>query len=155
MNETSRLTTISELSTRCGVTHRALRFYEARGLLSPLRRGRQRLYSDEDGQKLSVILSAKRMGFGLEDIKPLLVRDEMGWALALSQSVAAVQIELLRARLAETQMAIDALKLSAAQPRRDGKAHPRARSFTLRSGSTGDVSPASPATTDRESLRDR
>ena len=62
MNETSRLITISELSTRYDVTHRALRFYEVCGLLSPLRKGRQRLYSDDDGQKLSAILSAKPHG---------------------------------------------------------------------------------------------
>ena len=50
MKEASRLITISDLSTRYGVTHRTLRFYEVCGLLSPLREGRQRLYSNDDGQ---------------------------------------------------------------------------------------------------------
>ena len=109
----TNLYTISELSTHYGVTPRALRFYEGRGLLSPLRRGRERLYSDEDAQKLSLILSAKRMGFGLEEIKRLLVRDQSGWTLEMSQSVAAAQLDLLRTRLTETKAAIDALKLLA------------------------------------------
>ena len=115
MKEASRLITISELSTRYGVTHCALRFYEVCGLLSPLRKGRQRLYSNDDRQKLSAILSAKRMGFGLEQIKPPSMRDASGWTIAVSLSVAATQIELLKVRLAQTQAAIDALKLLAKQ----------------------------------------
>jgi DNA-binding transcriptional MerR regulator len=117
MNETSRLITISELSTRYDVTHRALRFYEVCGLLSPLRKGRQRLYSDDDGQKLSAILSAKPHGLRSGTDQAALVRDPSGWTIAISQSVAATQIELLKVRLGETQAAIDSLKFLVKQSR--------------------------------------
>ena len=39
---------ITELCAEFGVTARALRFYEDEGLISPQRRGTQRIYSQRD-----------------------------------------------------------------------------------------------------------
>ena len=39
---------INELAREFSLTHRALRFYESRGLLSPEREGRRRIFSRED-----------------------------------------------------------------------------------------------------------
>ncbi|MDN2582951.1 MerR family DNA-binding transcriptional regulator [Aquibium sp. ELW1220] len=66
------LYTISGLSNEFKVTHRALRYYEQKGLLSPLRSGQQRLYSYRDRARLQVILHSKRFGLTIAEIKELL-----------------------------------------------------------------------------------
>jgi len=64
--------TISDLSSEFDVTTRTLRFYEARGLLEPNRRGQTRLYSRRDRARLKLILQGKRVGFSLNEIKEML-----------------------------------------------------------------------------------
>ena len=59
---------IGELADEFGVTTRAIRFYESRGLLSPTRVGANRSYSYRDRGRLVIILRAKNLGFSLEDI---------------------------------------------------------------------------------------
>ena len=63
---------ITELSNEFGVTHRALRFYENRGLLMPQRQGRQRIYSRADRERLALILKGKRFGFTLAEISGMI-----------------------------------------------------------------------------------
>ena len=63
-----KLYTISDLSKEFDVTTRAIRFYEDAGLLSPLREGRNRLYSVRDRTRLKLILRGKRLGFSLNEI---------------------------------------------------------------------------------------
>ncbi len=60
--------TIGDLAHEFGITTRTIRFYEARGLLSPLRRGTSRCYSRRDRARLRLILRGKNLGFTLEDI---------------------------------------------------------------------------------------
>ena len=60
--------TIGELSREFGVTLRALRFYENKGLLSPQRDGLNRLYSQSDRTRLGLILKGKKLGFTLAEI---------------------------------------------------------------------------------------
>ncbi len=64
--------TIRELCDAFDVTPRALRFYEAKELLFPMRQGQKRLYSRRDRARLKLILRGKRFGFSLEDIRQLL-----------------------------------------------------------------------------------
>jgi len=63
---------ITELRREFDVTARTLRFYEDKGLLSPLRDGQARIYSYRDRARLGLILRGKRMGFSLADIKEML-----------------------------------------------------------------------------------
>lgn len=63
---------IREMSDTFGVTPRALRFYEASALLSPLRKGQMRLYSRSDRARLKLILRGKRFGFSLDQIREIL-----------------------------------------------------------------------------------
>jgi len=63
---------ISDLSTEFGVTARALRFYEDEGLISPERRGTQRIYSHRDRARLAWILRGKRVGFSLSEIREMI-----------------------------------------------------------------------------------
>jgi DNA-binding transcriptional MerR regulator len=60
--------TIAEVAERYGVTHRTVRFYEDRGLITPERRGTRRIYHPRDQVRLSLILRGKRLGFSLEEI---------------------------------------------------------------------------------------
>lgn len=64
--------TISQVTRDFGVTARALRFYEAEGLLRPVRRGQQRLYPPRVRTRLKLILRGKRLGFSLAEIKDIL-----------------------------------------------------------------------------------
>ena len=60
--------TINDLAEEFSLTHRALRFYESRGLLSPERNGRRRIFSRADRERLMVILKGKKLGFTLTEI---------------------------------------------------------------------------------------
>ncbi len=57
---------ISQLSQEFGITTRTLRFYEEKGLLSPLRNGQSRIYSLADRTRLVLILRGKKLGLSLE-----------------------------------------------------------------------------------------
>ena len=58
---------ISELADEFGITHRAIRFYESKGLLSPTRLNGARIYSRRDRARLHIIVRAKSLGYSLED----------------------------------------------------------------------------------------
>ena len=59
---------IGDLAAEFDITTRAIRFYEARGLLAPLRKGANRSYTRRDRARLRLILRGKNLGFTLEDI---------------------------------------------------------------------------------------
>lgn len=63
-----RLYTIGELADAFGITTRAIRFYESRGLISPPRKGVARAYSRRERARLSLIQRGKNVGFSLEEI---------------------------------------------------------------------------------------
>lgn len=64
--------TIAQVAEEFGVTHRAVRHYEERGLISPERRGTQRVYHRRDRTRLNLILRGRRLGFGLEEIRTII-----------------------------------------------------------------------------------
>lgn len=68
----SRTFTIRQLSKEFGVTARALRFYEDKGMINPERRGQTRIYSARDRARLKLILRGKRLGFSLMEIHEIL-----------------------------------------------------------------------------------
>lgn len=70
--------TIAELSAEFGVTPRALRFYEERGLLSPERSGSQRIYRTRDRARLHWIERAKSVGFSLTEAGEMLDLYDLG-----------------------------------------------------------------------------
>ncbi len=67
-----RLYSIADLAREFDITPRALRFYEAQGLLAPARQGQTRLYSAADRARLAWILRGKRVGFSLAEIAEML-----------------------------------------------------------------------------------
>jgi DNA-binding transcriptional MerR regulator len=63
-----RAYSIGELAELFGVTPRAIRFYEDRGLLTPRRVGKTRIFSDRERVRLDFILRGKRLGISLAEI---------------------------------------------------------------------------------------
>ena len=62
---------IGELAREFDLTTRAIRFYEDCGLLTPQRRGRNRVYSARDRTRLRLTLRGKRLGLRLAEVKEL------------------------------------------------------------------------------------
>ena len=60
------------MSNEFDVTARTLRFYEDKGLLSPIREGQKRKYTARDRARLILVLRGKRIGFSLEELKEML-----------------------------------------------------------------------------------
>lgn len=68
----TKVTRIGDLAEQFGVTLRALRFYEDKGLINPERNGTTRLYSYRDRARLKLILLGRKVGFSLRDVKQML-----------------------------------------------------------------------------------
>lgn len=61
---------IGQLAERVGVSVSAIRFYEAKGLVHPLRNhGRHRRFRRSDIRRLSFVLIAQQMGLTIEEIR--------------------------------------------------------------------------------------
>lgn len=97
--DSQSLMTIGELARRYNVTLRALRFYEARGMLSPLRAGATRLYDQTSIRLLEQILRGKQFGFTLAEIRSMVGRpsreDNAEPRLEIEPDKVLAQIELL------------------------------------------------------------
>lgn len=63
---------IQDAATQLGVTMRALRFYEDKGLIAPQRVGTTRIYSRREMGRMQLILRGKRLGFSIREIKEFL-----------------------------------------------------------------------------------
>ncbi|RAP78112.1 MerR family transcriptional regulator [Paenibacillus montanisoli] len=71
---------INDLAKQLNITQRAIRLYEAKGLLKP-QRGEDngyRYYTDLDAWRLQTISALREIGLSLEQIKSLLVKLEQG-----------------------------------------------------------------------------
>ena len=68
----SQTYSISDLARELDITTRAIRFYEEQGLLSPERRGQERIYTPRDKVSLKLILRGKRIGFSLAECRELI-----------------------------------------------------------------------------------
>jgi len=69
---------IGELAAEFDVTPRAIRFYEAEGLLAPRRDGQRRIYTPRDRTRLKLTLRGKRLGLTLSEIRDLIDMYEPG-----------------------------------------------------------------------------
>ena len=66
------LYTVPQLSKELGITERAIRFYESKGLVKPSRAGNTRIFNYKDRARILIIIRAKKLGFSLNDIKTYL-----------------------------------------------------------------------------------
>jgi len=77
--ETERVEfSIGELAREFAITPRAIRFYEAEGLLAPRRDGQRRIYTPRDRTRLKLTLRGKRLGLTLSEIRELIDMYEPG-----------------------------------------------------------------------------
>ncbi len=67
-SENRDLFAIADLAREFGISTRAIRFYETKGLLKPERVGGTRVFRRRDRARLILILRGKRLGFSLRDI---------------------------------------------------------------------------------------
>lgn len=63
---------IGDVAKQYGVTLRTLRFYEDKGLITPLRDGNTRLYSRRDLSRLRLVLLGRQVGFTLREVKQMM-----------------------------------------------------------------------------------
>ena len=105
--------TINELANEFALTHRALRFYESRGLLAPRRDGRRRFFSRADRRRLALILKGKKLGFTLTEISEM-VEAEAGRAtqhgLKLTAEKCEAQIRHFERQIVEAGEALQELR---------------------------------------------
>lgn len=104
------LMTIGETCAAFGVTPRALRFYEAKELIAPIRSGQKRLFTRRCRARLKLILQGKRFGFSLEDIRQLLdlydIGDGQATQLARTRALALDRLAAMQAQRTELDAAI-------------------------------------------------
>ncbi len=67
-----QLYTVNQLAEELGITPRAIRFYEAKGLLAPERAGTTRVFDRRDRARLMLVLRGKRLGFSLNEVREYL-----------------------------------------------------------------------------------
>ncbi|MAO55799.1 MAG: MerR family transcriptional regulator [Rhodospirillaceae bacterium] len=72
LDQTQTTYGIAELAREFGITTRAIRFYEDKGLLSPARDGQRRIYASRDHVRLRLIMRGKRLGFSLDEIREMI-----------------------------------------------------------------------------------
>ena len=105
--------TINELAKEFALTHRALRFYESRGLLQPRREGRRRLFSQADRDRLALVLKGKKLGFTLTEISEM-IEAEAGRAsehgLKLTAEKCVEQIAHFERQIVEADEALQELR---------------------------------------------
>jgi DNA-binding transcriptional MerR regulator len=104
--------TIGELARESGVTLRALRFYQSKGLLAPQRNGSARVFSRSDRDRLALILQGKRLGFTLTEIREMLTARARGCtnALPINRRKCVEQINLLERQRRDIEQALTELR---------------------------------------------
>lgn len=111
---TEQTMTIREMCENFDVTPRTLRFYEAKELLFPVRKGTARFFTRRDRARLKLILRGKRFGFSLEEIRQLLDLYDMGDSqqtqLARTYELAQKHLAEMESQRAELDEAISELK---------------------------------------------
>lgn len=102
--------TVGEIARKMETTVRTLQFYDRTGLLSPSAKseGGRRLYTDKDLVRLHQILSLKKLGFSLDDIRlrliPLETPAEVARVLDEQADSLRQQLEVLSEALRETEL---------------------------------------------------
>ena len=99
VSESRDLFAIADLAREFGISTRAIRFYEAKGLLAPERVGATRIFRRRDRARLILILRGKRLGFSLRDISDY---------LSLYDANRSQQVHLLTAKVDERLASLEA-----------------------------------------------
>jgi DNA-binding transcriptional MerR regulator len=113
-SENRDLFAIADLAREFGISTRAIRFYEAKGLLNPERVGSTRVFRRRDRARLILILRGKRLGFSLRDISDYLSlydADRTQHAqVSLLVDMVDLRIDMLQQQLADLQTTLSELR---------------------------------------------
>ncbi len=83
---------ISEVAQLFGISYRTLRFYEAKGLISPRRAGTQRYYRSAERARLTAIIRARSLGFTVAEIRELINNGRADGALDVEYQLSPYEI---------------------------------------------------------------
>ena len=101
---------ITELASEYGISLRAIRFYEDKGLLTPRRINGGRAYTRRDRVRLGLILRGKAVGMSLAEIEHILsLYGEHGEGHAKQLRYLVGRIEAAMAELSERRRNIEAM----------------------------------------------
>jgi DNA-binding transcriptional MerR regulator len=113
-SENRDLFAIADLAREFGISTRAIRFYETKGLLTPERVGSTRVFRRRDRARLILILRGKRLGFSLRDISDYLSLYEADRTqhaqVKLLVDMVDQRMDLLEQQLADLQTTIAELR---------------------------------------------
>src|SRR6476620_1227064 len=111
--ESRDLFAIADLAREFGISTRAIRFYESKGLLTPERVGSTRVFRRRDRARLILILRGKRLGFSLRDISDYMslydAQSQTAQVKLLVEKVNA-RLELLERQKADLETTISELR---------------------------------------------
>jgi DNA-binding transcriptional MerR regulator len=98
---------IGELAAETGIDPKTIRFYEREGLLSPPRHGRFRTYMKSDVRRLKDVLTMRRLGVGIAQIRLLIANNAEIMNTGLMANVLMNHLEELRAKQTEIAKQIE------------------------------------------------
>jgi DNA-binding transcriptional MerR regulator len=98
---------IGELAAETGIDPKTIRFYEREGLLSPPRHGRFRTYMNSDVRRLKDVLTMRRLGIGIAQIRLLIDGSTDAVNSGLMANMLINHLETLRARQTEVARQIE------------------------------------------------
>lgn len=96
---------LAEVIRKSELTEKAIRLYEAEGLIAPMKGGNgRRVYSDEDLARLQFLARARRLGFPLKDCRQLLdLKASENWAADDVHQVAESHLLALESKLQDLE----------------------------------------------------
>lgn len=103
---------IADLAREFGISTRAIRFYEAKGLIQPERVGGTRVFRRRDRARLILILRGKRLGFSLREISDYLALYEADRSQQTTMLIDLIdqRLALLEAQMQDLQTTITELR---------------------------------------------
>lgn len=111
-SENRDLFAIADLAKEFGISTRAIRFYEAKGLIEPERVGGTRVFRRRDRARLILILRGKRLGFSLRDISEYLALydADRGQQVTLLTELVDQRLTLLERQMQDLQTTMTELR---------------------------------------------
>lgn len=98
---------IGELAAETGIDPKTIRFYEREGLLSPPRHGRFRTYMETDVRRLKDVLTMRRLGIGIAQIRQLLEKNVEIMNSGHTVNLLLNHLETLRSRQSEIEKQLE------------------------------------------------
>lgn len=126
------MTTVTEIARRFNVSADTIRHYTKLGLLSPSRDevNGYRRYGRKDEERLRFLVSAKRLGFSLKDIREILEMAETGDSpCPLVRQLIDRRLAVIREEMMDAQMLLERMESASASWSQLPDRHPSGKSI--------------------------